>query len=381
MRQAAYSATRSMLWSNIADNYIELIEKLPASSGYRLSRRPSINLKHLTEMTDQLGLVQFANGTVPNKSSGYTLDDNSRALQTINYAQKFLPQSVGDTRSLAKRYLSLIDTCLSYSPTANYLKIESGTPTSQNTAEDLGDSVGRAYYSLQTVAHGPMKEASGAKRLLNKLPPEPDNHGLRPSMFYLLGACAAVDAGDSKFRDLIDRMAGRLVEAFKENSSADWQWFEPAMTYANGQLSASLLDAARLTGSETYRNIGLASLDFIRRVCLMGEVYVPIGQAGWYARGKERALFDQQPEDALAFIQAQDSAYRLTGDKQHITYAQKAFSWYLGNNLVGARMYDDVSGGTYDGLKPERTNPNQGAESLLAYLQARLIIEKLSLNQ
>lgn len=380
MSRAAFSSTRSILWSNIGDNYINLMDKLLRPTGRSFNHWPSINITHLKNMTDELGLVQFANGAVPDKPSGYTLDDNSRALQTLSYAHKYLPNLLGDTSALSKKYIKLIDACLGHKPIANYLKINSGVPTKQNLAEDLGDSVGRAYYALQLVAHGSLKEARQAGELIKKLPTEPDDHALRPSLFYLLGACAAVDSNDLTFLPLLKKMAGRLVDAFNKNSTDNWQWFEPQITYANGQLCAGLIEAARLTGSKSYRKIGLASLDFLIQKCFMGEVYVPIGQNGWYSKGSDRALFDQQPEDALACIQAFDSAYRLTEDDKYIGLAKKAFSWYLGNNLVGCRMYDDQSGGCHDGLKPRRANPNEGAESLLAYLQARLIIEKLSAN-
>ena len=112
----------------------------------------------------------------------------------------------------------------------------------------------------------------------------------------------------------------------------------------------------------------------------MGQVYAPIGQKGWYRREGPRTLFDQQPEDVFAAIQALESAYLLTRQKKYRQLASKAFSWFLGNNLMGLRLYDDKSGGCHDGLTPIGVNKNQGAESTLSYFQARLIVEQLGLS-
>ncbi len=109
----------------------------------------------------------------------------------------------------------------------------------------------------------------------------------------------------------------------------------------------------------------------------MGCVYVPIGQDGWCTADGNRALFDQQAEDPFSMLQALESAYLLTGKDIFIKQAHKVFSWFLGNNLVGLRLYNDADGGCKDGLKLDCTNQNEGAESTLSYLGARLIIERL----
>ena len=38
------------------------------------------DLTHLRRMTTEKGLLQFSRGEVPDPASGYTLDDNARAL-------------------------------------------------------------------------------------------------------------------------------------------------------------------------------------------------------------------------------------------------------------------------------------------------------------
>jgi hypothetical protein len=53
-----------------------------------------------------------------------------------------------------------------------------------------------------------------------------------------------------------------------------------------------------------------------------------------------------------------------------------AFEWYLGHNHLNQIIYNPVSGGCYDGLEHDHVNINQGAESTVTYLMARICIEK-----
>jgi hypothetical protein len=52
-----------------------------------------------------------------------------------------------------------------------------------------------------------------------------------------------------------------------------------------------------------------------------------------------------------------------------------AFSWFLGNNQLGQTIYNPASAGCYDGLEEHQVNLNQGAESVVSYLMARMTLE------
>jgi len=380
MHRRAYASTRHMLWSNVADNYLSLLSDLAKGGGRGLARWPEFSLKHLQTLTDEFGLLQFASGDQPLPASGYTLDDNSRALQLVNQAARQYPKMLGLCAELSRKYLGVIKTCLAQNPPVNYLSNESRSATDQNWSENLEDSGARAYHALQTAIYGPLTTSKSAKTILKRYPPKgPSQKSLRPVAFYLLGACQILErgGGDKSTIKTINKLSGRLIDSYNSVHTKKWQWFEPKLTYANGQLSRSLLETARRTGSAEAAKIGLESLNFLCRICFMGEVYAPIGQNGWYQEKSRRAIFDQQPEDTLATIQALQSAYGLTQDKHYAELAKKAFSWFLGNNLLGLRMYDDKSGGCHDGLTPGGVNPNEGAESSISYLQAWLAVEQL----
>ena len=65
-------------------------------------------------------------------------------------------------------------------------------------------------------------------------------------------------------------------------------------------------------------------------------------------------------------------AYRITGDRHWYKEAHRAFEWFLGRNDLNLPIYDPTTGSCRDGLHPDRPNENQGAESMLAFLQALL---------
>jgi len=58
-----------------------------------------------------------------------------------------------------------------------------------------------------------------------------------------------------------------------------------------------------------------------------------------------------------------------------------AFDWFLGNNHLHQVIYNPCTGGCYDGLEADCVNLNQGAESTLSYLMARLTMAKYFSNE
>ncbi len=377
MHQAAYQATRSMLWSNSADDYLGLATKIIDTRDDLPRRWPDPILDHLETLTDGFGLIQFAKQANPDHQSGYTLDDNCRALQALDWLVRIKPDLIDRANALATIYLRVVRQCLNQKKPANYLAAATYRPTPQNRKESLEDSFARAAYALQTTTASPLVVAKTAQQLLKLVPERQKTAHLRPIAFRLLAACAAFEQGEATAHARLTRLANQLVAAYHKNGDGDWPWFEPHLTYANALFSASLLEAARLTGDPSYQKIGLQTLEFLCQICFMGPVYVPIGQAGWYVKGGQRTLFDQQPEDVSAMLLALVSAYQLTDDEVFAQRGSKAFSWFMGNNLLGMRMYDDATGGCHDGLTPRGPNANEGAESTVSYLMARLLMEKL----
>jgi hypothetical protein len=93
------------------------------------------------------------------------------------------------------------------------------------------------------------------------------------------------------------------------------------------------------------------------------------------AKDGVRAEFGEQPIDVAYTIEALDLFYKVFGDADYRRKMDIAFSWFNGNNRLNQIMYIPVTGGCCDGLEERNVNLNQGAESLVCYLMARLTME------
>jgi hypothetical protein len=182
-------------------------------------------------------------------------------------------------------------------------------------------------------------------------------------------------AGDRRANQVREELAGRLLALYSSHRSDEWRWYEDGLSYCNAALPHAMLMCGQWMPNDSMTKAGLESLRWLadlQRADVEGGRFVPIGSNGFYPRGGERARFDQQPVEAQAMVSACLEAYGLTGDKHWRTEARRAFEWFLGRNDLSLPIYDPTSGGCRDGLHPDRTNENEGAESTLAFLQALL---------
>ena len=161
-------------------------------------------------------------------------------------------------------------------------------------------------------------------------------------------------------------------------SSSDWCWFEPYLTYSNTRLSQALFRTYAVIGDERYLKIAKESFDFLAEVQVVDERFVPIGNRGWYKRGGQRALYDQQPIEASCMVETSLTAFHVTKEERYQGIAYTAFEWFLGKNTRNVMLYDPNTGGCYDGINPQGLNLNQGAEATISYLLARLELETLN---
>src|ERR1700730_16534716 len=93
MRKRAYLFAREMVWKKVAQGYMESFTRVRSdrietprvqfSAGTAqksLNQLPELKLSHVTTLTDDVGMLQHAIFTIPNRAEGYTTDDNARAL-------------------------------------------------------------------------------------------------------------------------------------------------------------------------------------------------------------------------------------------------------------------------------------------------------------
>jgi len=156
-------------------------------------------------------------------------------------------------------------------------------------------------------------------------------------------------------------------------AAEDWRWFETTLNYANARLPHALLVSGYAMGRQEMVDDALAALEWLSGVTTGSNgQFVPIGSNGWFRRGGERARFAQQPIEAQTMIDACRAAFQATRDDRWWHRMVGTFEWFFGRNDLGLPLYDYTTGGCHDGLEPDRVSLNQGAESILSYLLARL---------
>jgi hypothetical protein len=161
-----------------------------------------------------------------------------------------------------------------------------------------------------------------------------------------------------------------LVELYNVNHVLGWEWFENILSYDNARLSQALLVAYQGLGEQAYLAVGGETLRFLKNATTINETYVPIGSSGWYVKGGERALYDQQPIEAGTMVEAATLAYKLTRSELYEPTLRKALGWFFGLNTKSIRIYDEATGACYDGITQMGLNENQGAESTVSFLLA-----------
>ncbi|MFZ4582906.1 MAG: glycosyltransferase [Paludibacter sp.] len=133
-------------WENSAVEHASLLKK---QIGNKLKIKyliPEIKLDHLEKMTTDIGIIQFCKINQPDFSTGYTLDDNVRAL--IAMCMHFEITGELDDLHPIYTYLNFIQQCIQPGGNfLNYMDINESF-TEQNYETNLDDANGRAIWAL-----------------------------------------------------------------------------------------------------------------------------------------------------------------------------------------------------------------------------------------
>jgi len=169
----------------------------------------------------------------------------------------------------------------------------------------------------------------------------------------------------------------RLLDNFNRVADKNWHWFEEYLTYANALLPEAMLFAWKVTGNISYHIIAKATFDFLLSKIFVNRYIKVISNQGWLHKTKSaNEGYGQQPIDVAYTIMALDEFYTEMGEEQYINKLNIAFDWFMGLNHLNQIIYNPATGGCYDGLEKDSVNLNQGAESTVSYLLARLTMEK-----
>lgn len=376
MGKTAFAQTRHMTWPNVALGHFNLYQKFVRLEDEQ--KVPELSLRHLKKLTDDFGIIQFAKHTKPDLHYGYATDDNARALIVTTQALAHLGEN-SEILALAKRYLKFISRM--QRPSGTFANLVNGKRKIMRQ-QPSEDAQGRALWALgylisqDTLPHEMRKEA---ERMFRKATPAiRELASPRAIAFAILGFFWYTKSKASvRHTRLLRELADKQIASYLQAAGEDWLWFEQALTYSNSKLPESLFYAYLATKKKSYLQVAEKTLDFLIDITFEKGYFAPIGQNGWYLRSGKRAYFDQQPEDASSMVQTLAVAWRITGKTKYRKLALDTFQWFLGKNHLNQMVYDEVTGGCYDGLGQHTLNLNQGAESTISYLLARLAIEEL----
>ena len=374
MGASAYKNTRSMIWPNVADSYFKLYRKFTKIKAEE-NKLPEIKFDHIFRLTDDFGIIQHARYSKPEKRFGYSLDDITRALiiSVMHYENN--PSS--KLENLMNIYIDFIK--FAQRKNGTFVNIISSQKQKDKTCED--DVQGRAIWALGYTAsqnYLPKEiKAESLKCFKKSLPYIKKIKAPRSISFAMSGLYFYLKSfpRDTKLKQTFKKLADHLVDLYQKNSSYDWPWFEDFLSYSNSKLPEVLFYAYDILKKKRYLNVAQSSLNFLESITFGPKYYAPIGQKGWFFKNKNRSYFDQQPEDAATMVQTKIVAFKITKNKRHLDDAFKAFQWFLGKNYLNLMVYDDLTGGCHDGLSQYDLNLNQGAESSICYLMARLSFE------
>jgi glycosyltransferase involved in cell wall biosynthesis len=384
MRVAAKVAGAPLSWPSVGRETAVILRRAahgPIATyepAIKLLRLPPLKLDHLSTMIDDTGIVQHAIGSIPNRISGYCVDDVARLAQVSH--QLFTRTSdvawrINLSRSIA--FLLHASDAGSGHELFNFMTFDRKWIGHAHH----GDHYGRTIWALGELVAGtlPPSIEMPVAQMLDTLSRHMSATTASPrtGAFALLGLARSSTAERrERNRSIVTTLATGLAELYEKNHLDDWEWFEPMLTYDNARLSQAMLRAGEHLGREDLIELGLSTLQWLGDRCGLEEEIVRLPGNRWQLASDEfETQGDEQPLDAAALVEAEIDAYKITGDTDHAKRATAAFEWFLGRNHLGLPIYDAATGGCRDGLSAELVSLNEGAESTLAYLTARLAVE------
>ncbi|MDF2650017.1 MAG: glycosyltransferase [Paenibacillus sp.] len=354
---------------------------------------------YMRRLTDDTGIFQHTKFGVPDRSKGYTTDDNARAL----IAAVLMYNSRQDSVSL-----DLIHTYISFVHHAQNAdgNFRNFMDYNRSFIEDSGseDCQGRTLWALGfALSHSsslPDNVLNTCRYLINQALPHLHELGSpRAQAYAIIGLSYLIKTPDALtysfpyhhkpntaeeksflprafIIELINKMALRLHNQYTRNKGNGWNWFEDSLTYGNSMLPWALLRAYCVSGNLSYKETAKESLDFLASSTFSKKgYYKPIGSHGWLLRDGDAALYDEQPIEACEMLLACKEAADVLKDPAYLKHAALCYEWYMGHNSFQTSLIDPQTGACYDGIHSTGLNLNQGSESIISFSIAHLVMQ------
>jgi len=393
MCRRAYAVSRTMTWERTAEHYMSVFES--ASQGHwlkviarsdagspepRSAPAPDMQIGHFLSMCDDTGLFQHAVHSVPDRSHGYCVDDNARAMLLACALNSPGEQPLSEV--LTARFAAFVQHA--WNPDTGRFRNFMGFNRTWLEASGSEDSHARTLWALGETARSdatPSRRQWAAALFAEALSTVETFRSPRAWAFTLLGlgAYCAVAPDDLHAQEIRHSLADRLMSCLASVETPDWVWFEEGLAYDNARLPQALMMTGAATQTPEYVQAGLRSLRWLmtRQTTPAGH-FRPVGTTGFGELRQLPRAFDQQPVEATATIAACLTAWRADGDAEWKALATRAFTWFLGSNDLSVALVDPHTGSCRDGLHPDRANENRGGESVVSYLLALAEMRQLA---
>ena len=320
----------------------------------------AVPFRHLMRMTDQIGLLEHAEGIVPRHEHGYCVDDVARGLVVVCREPSPPPELI----TLGRRYLYFLNQA--QAPDGK-VRNRLGYDRRWHDQPGTEDCWGRCLWGLGTAAaRGPtagMREEAYAcfGRAAQVSSPWP--HAMA---FAALGAAEILQAWPDH-PGALALLDGAVSVIGRPPAAEEWPWPQPRLSYANAAIAEALIVAGDKLGRAEVLSNGLRMLGWLLRVETRNGHLSVVPTGGW-SLGEARPAFDQQPIEVAALADACQRAAAVTGDSTWLAGVEMAVAWFLGDNDTKIPLLDDRTGGGCDGLGRTSRSRNQGAESTLAMI-------------
>jgi glycosyltransferase involved in cell wall biosynthesis len=370
----------SLAWPSVAEATASVLQE---AHGLAPRRRPlgvadlqltSLRTDHLLTLVDDVGIVQHAHGIIPNRNTGYCVDDVARlAVVSLALARRSDEQV---WTSILYRALAFLHAAEDEGGMRNFM----GYDRRWLDKPHIGDHVGRSVWALGEILATAWIPAvvEPTRRLLVRLVTALGSEvPLRTAAYAVLGlARLDSDRLDPRARRLLERLTDQLASAYRNNASADWSWFEDELSYDNARLPQAVIRGGSALGRDDLVELGLESLRWLGDECgLQDDLLRLPGHHGRRPGEAAPGAGDEQPLDAAALVEAELVAFAVTREAEHGVRARRSFEWFLGRNRLHRPLYDFATGGCSDGLGTDDVNKNEGAESTLVFHRAALVLD------
>lgn len=406
MGQRAYAASRSMIWPQTAAQYLTTFSKafddvtLPILLPNELTSStqtqnqsipvlsqpipdlsqplPNLRMEHFLSLCDDVGMLQHSMFSVADRSHGYCVDDNARALLLSSALAKSSASNLPEV--LTARLAAFVQ----HAWNPDVRRFRNFMSYDRRWLEDVGseDSHGRTLWALGDCS---LRDSDASRRrwaailFKSALLVVDDFSHTRAWAFTLLGldAYCATQSADFGAKRMREVLADRLISKLSKTETTDWIWFEDFLSYDNARLPQALIQTGVAMRKPSYVDAGLRTLRWLMKMQTSPSGYFrPVGTTSFGKQRIQPDAFDQQPVEALATISACLAAQRIDAGAGWAAGAFNAFDWFYGRNDLQINLIDPITGGCSDGLHPHRANENRGAESALSYLLAHVEIHE-----